>query len=297
VTPAAIYFIPAPVDRRDNVRCALKECGDAAVLPLRYRTRKYAEPDVPERYVTPIKLILFILLVLFFAAFLLIRRARLAVALAALAVFWLIAAGWLAAPLLASTQTVAAQSENLPPSAFAARTAIILLGGGTEYATDGTLVPKRDVVFRIAKSAALYAQCKRAAAVCDVIVSGGNPQHHELAEADTYLPWLLREQVPRTDIILENRSLTTYQNARNVAAILPHGYYGSLILVTSAYQMPRALLDFHRFGMAPLPVVSNTRYARRGVLPRYENLVCAELALHELIGIAQFYVYRAIGWF
>jgi hypothetical protein len=30
--PAAIYFIPAPVDRHDNVRCALKECGDAAVF-------------------------------------------------------------------------------------------------------------------------------------------------------------------------------------------------------------------------------------------------------------------------
>jgi uncharacterized SAM-binding protein YcdF (DUF218 family) len=294
---AAIYFIPAPVDRHGNVRCALKECGDAAVFPLRYRTRKYPGTDVPERYVTPIKLILFVLLVLFFAAFLLIRRARLAIALTAVAVFWLLAAGWLTAPLLASTQTIAAGHEDLPPSAFAARTAIVLLGGGTEYAKNGQLIPKRDVVFRIIASADLYARCKRTATVCDVIVSGGNPQHHDAAEADTYLPWLLREHVPREDIILENRSLTTYQNARNVAAILPHGYYGSLILVTSAYQMPRALLDFHRFGMAPVPVVSNARHARRGVLPRYENLVSAEIALHELIGLAQFHVYRAIGWF
>jgi uncharacterized SAM-binding protein YcdF (DUF218 family) len=242
-------------------------------------------------------LILFILLVLFFAAFLLIRRARLAVALTALAVFWLIAAGWLTAPLLASAQTVVASGKDLPPSAFAARTAIVVLGGGTEYAKNGTLIPKRDATVRIAVSADLYARCKRTATVCDVIVSGGNPQHHDAAEADTYLPWLLREHVPREDIILENRSLTTYQNARNVAAILPHGYYESLILVTSAYQMPRALLDFRRFGMTPLPVVSDTRHARRGVLPRYENLIGAEIALHELIGLAQFYVYRATGWF
>jgi uncharacterized SAM-binding protein YcdF (DUF218 family) len=242
-------------------------------------------------------LILFILLVLFFAAFLLIRRARVAIAASALALFWLIAAGWLTAPLLASTQPASAYNTELPPSAFAARTAIILLGGGTEYAKDGALIPKRDALARIEKSAALYAQCTRTATVCDVIVSGGNPQHHNATEADTYLPWLLREHVPRAHISLENRSLNTYENARNVAAILPHGYYGSLILVTSAYHMPRALLDFHRFGMLPQPVASNTRHARRGVLPRYENLVSAELALHELIGIAQFHLYRALGWF
>jgi hypothetical protein len=33
------------------------------------------------------------------------------------------------------------------------------------------------------------------------------------------------------------------------------------------------------------------------VLPRYDNLVNANTALHELIGIAQFHVYRLIGWF
>jgi uncharacterized SAM-binding protein YcdF (DUF218 family) len=103
--------------------------------------------------------------------------------------------------------------------------------------------------------------------------------------------------VPRADIVLENSSLTTYENARNVSAILEGSRYDSLILVTSAYQMPRALLDFHRFGLAPQPMISNARRARLGVLPRYDNLVNAEIALHELIGIAQFHVYRAIGWF
>ncbi|CAB3770613.1 YdcF family protein [Paraburkholderia humisilvae] len=225
------------------------------------------------------------------------RRARITIAASGVALFWLIAAGWLTAPLLTVTQSASAYTADVPSSAFTARTAIILLGGGTEYAKDRMLIPKRDAFARIGKSASLYAQCKRAAIVCDVIVSGGNPQHHAASEADTYLPWLLRADVPRMDIILENRSLNTYQNARNVAAILPHGYYDSLILVTSAYQMPRALLDFHRFGMLPLPVVSNTRHAQRGVLPRYENLVSAELALHELIGIAQFHVYRALGRF
>ena len=73
---------------------------------------------------------------------------------------------------------------------------------------------------RIYASADSYAACKRAAETCEVIVSGGNPQRHPATEADTYLPYLLREQVPRADIVLENTSLTTYENARNVSTIL-----------------------------------------------------------------------------
>lgn len=245
-------------------------------------------------YVTPFKLILFTLLALFFAAIVLWKRARRPLAIGTLALFWLLAAGWLTAPLLLLAQP---RWRTDAPARFAPRTAIIMLGGGTIYNDDHVLVPPHDVLTRITASAENYAACKRTAATCHVIVSGGNPQRHRATEADTYLPYLLRQQVPRADIVLENSSRTTYENARNVSAILDGSRYDSLILVTSAYQMPRALLDFHRFGLAPQPMISNARRARLGVLPRYDNLVTAEIALHELIGIAQFHVYRAIGWF
>jgi Uncharacterized conserved protein len=238
-------------------------------------------------------LILFTLLALFFAAIVLWKRARRPLAIVTIALFWLLAAGWLTAPLLELAQPYR-QSDT--PASFAPRTAIIMLGGGTVY-DDNILVPPPDVLARIAVSAENYAACKRTAATCQVIVSGGNPQRRAATEADTYLPYLLRKQVPRTDIVLENSSRTTYENARNVSAILERSRYDSLILVTSAYQMPRALLDFHRFGLAPQPLISSARRARLGILPRYDNLVSAEIALHELIGIAQFHVYRAIGWF
>jgi uncharacterized SAM-binding protein YcdF (DUF218 family) len=245
-------------------------------------------------YVTPFKLILFTLLALFFAAIVLWKRARRPLAIVTIALFWLLAAGWLTAPLLELAQP---RRQTDTPASFAPRTAIILLGGGTIYDDDDVLVPPPDVLARIVVSADNYAACKRTAATCQVIVSGGNPQRHAATEADTYLPYLLRKQVPRTDIVLENSSRTTYENARNVSAILERSRYDSLILVTSAYQMPRALLDFHRFGRTPQPLISSARRARLGVLPRYDNLVSAEIALHELIGIAQFHVYRAIGWF
>jgi uncharacterized SAM-binding protein YcdF (DUF218 family) len=239
-------------------------------------------------------LILFTLFALFFAAIVRWKRARRPLALFTVALFWLLAAGWLTVPLLYLAQP---RDTSPAPPTFAPRTAIILLGGGTIYDDDNVLVPPRDVRSRIAASADSYAACKQTEATCSVIVSGGNPQHHSATEADTYLPYLLRSSVPRSDIVLENRSRTTYENARNVASILGESHYDKLILVTSAYHMPRALLDFHRFGMTPQPLISNTRHAHLGVLPRYVNLMNAEISLHELIGIAQFHVYRAIGWF
>ena len=248
--------------------------------------------------VTPIKLILLTLLLLFFAAFVLLRSARTLIGAAAILLFWALGAGWLAQPLLDLAQRGAPSGgQTVAPATFAPHTAIVLLGTGTIHNREGKLVPPKDAFARIVASADLYARCKRVSPVCHVIVSGGNPQQHEATEADTYLPYLLRDQVPRDDVILDNRSLTTYENARNVSSILPDGYYGSLILVTSAYQMPRALLNFHRFGMKPLPFVSNTRHVKFGLLPRGENLFDAEIALHELIGIIQFQVYRQIGWF
>jgi uncharacterized SAM-binding protein YcdF (DUF218 family) len=221
-------------------------------------------------------------------------RARVVLAVACVAVFWSLAAGWLTAPLLDWAQK---QPYAVTPMNFAPRTVIVMLGTGTTYDADHRLVPRVDAYPRVATSAAVYAACKRSGSSCKVIISGGNPQRHEASEADTYLPYLLIQNVPRGDIILENQSLTTYQNARNVAAILRETPYDTVILITSAYQMRRALLDFHRFNLTPQPVISNTRHARLGVMPRIHNLVNANLALHELIGIAQFYVYRAIGWF
>jgi uncharacterized SAM-binding protein YcdF (DUF218 family) len=248
----------------------------------------------PKPYVTASQLIIFTLFAVFLAVFVLWRRARIAIAIAALALFWLLSAGWLTAPLLASLQY---DASSYPPPRFGDRTVIVVLGAGTRYDAKGTLWPKPDALPRIATAASLYAHCKRQARHCEVIVSGGNPQRHSQAEADNYAPYLLRAHVPREDVVLENTSLTTYENAQHVARILRGEHYDSLILVTSAYHMPRALMDFHRFGLTPDPVASNARVAKRGILPRRPNIASANIALHELIGIVQFHVYRALGWF
>lgn len=246
-------------------------------------------------------MILFGLFALFFALFILWRSARRPVAVTAVILFWLLGSGWLAQPLVDLAQPPNYRTPydpaTTPTAAFGPRTAIVMLGGGTKKRADGTLVPQHDVYARIALTAALQARCLAAGGVCKVIVSGGNPQHHAASEADTYAPWLLRAGVTKSDLVLENRSLTTWENARNVAPIVHAQRADTLFVVTSAYHMPRAMLDFHRFRMNPVPAVSGVRHVRTGIWPRRANLRDTETALHELIGIAQFYVYRMLGWF
>jgi uncharacterized SAM-binding protein YcdF (DUF218 family) len=246
-------------------------------------------------------LILFVFCVAFIALLVLWRSARTAIAVIFGIIFWLLASGWLTGVLLDLAQPAMYRTPYDPakalPVPFGPRTGIVVLGGGTRKRDDGVLVPKRDVYARLAAAASLYRHCKQAGGACRVIVSGGNPQHHAAAEADTYVPWLLRDGVARDDLVLENTSLTTWQNARNVMRLQHERPDDVLFLVTSAYHMPRAMLDFRRFGANPVPVVSGARHAQTGWQPRLANLCSAQVALHELIGIAQFSAYRMVGWF
>ena len=241
------------------------------------------------------KLVLITLLLLFFALFAVWRQRRRAVVLVCIVLFWALGAGWLSAPLLHLAQR-GFETKSTPQDVhFASRTTFILLGGGTRYDADKRLVPKRDAFTRIVVTAELYRECRRAGGACRVIVSGGNPQHHEQAEADNYAPFLLARGVNASDLVLENESLNTYQNARNVASIVQPERDGTLVLITSAYHMQRSLLAFKVFGLDTQAFTSNVRQSEATFFPRSHGFIDAETALHELIGIARFRVYRRLG--
>jgi uncharacterized SAM-binding protein YcdF (DUF218 family) len=240
------------------------------------------------------KLVLITLLLLFFALFAVWRQRRRAVATVCIVLFWALGAGWLSAPLLHLAQRGFEEKSTPQDVHFASRTTFVLLGGGTRYDGDKRLVPKRDAFVRIVVTAELYRECRRAGGACRVIVSGGNPQHHEQAEADNYAPFLLARGVSATDLVLENESLDTYQNARNVASIVQPERDETLVLITSAYHMHRALLAFNTFGLDTQAFISNVRQAKATFFPRPCGFIDAETALHELVGVARFYVYRGL---
>ncbi len=239
------------------------------------------------------KLVLITLLLLFFALFVVWRGRRLAVAIACAAVFWILGAGWLSPQLLALVQHDFDHASQVSDVQFGPKTAIILLGGGTEYTPEKRLVPKHDVYPRIEAAAALYHACEQAGGRCHVILSGGNPQHNAQAEADNYRPYMLERGVKPADLLIDDTSLDTYANARNVNKLLDANRDETLILVTSAYHMPRSLLSFAAFGMKPQPFVSSVHEPRAWtVIPRGRGYIDSETAFHELVGIARFYVWR-----
>jgi uncharacterized SAM-binding protein YcdF (DUF218 family) len=252
--------------------------------------RSLLQRIISKTYTLPqTKLILKLLLLLFVALFAIWRGRRRAILIVGFVFFWALTAGWFSGPLLYLAQL--GYERPVEPT-FGPRTTLILLGGGTEYNAARRLVPKGDSSFVIDATATLYHECQRAGDVCHVIVSGGNPQRHSMAEADNYAPYLLARGIDASDLTLENQSRDTYENARNVAKILQPEPESSLVVITPSYHMRRSIIAFQAFNLNPQAYASNARVPHTRLYPHFEGFIDANTALHELIGTARFYVYR-----
>lgn len=236
-------------------------------------------------------MILVSLLLIFIALFVVWKKRRGTILLAAGAAFWLLGS-CLPGPLVRLANDTYASMKD--PS-FGSRMAIVVLGGGTSYDRHGRLVPKGDAMTRIDLAASLYQRCIEMEKACFVIMSGGNPQHHEQSEAQLYGSLLLDAGVARKDLILEDKSLDTYENARNTEKILRSRQYDTSVLITSSLHMRRAMLAFDAFELHPQPAVAYIRPSLTWWLPHRRGWFDSNSALHELVGIARFYVWRWLG--
>lgn len=236
-------------------------------------------------------LVLVALLLFVVALFAVCRGRRVQVLLAGGVVFWLLGS-WLAGPLVSIAQS--GYDAPVEPR-MAPRMAFILLGGGTEFDESERLVPQAESMPRIEAALALYEVCRRTETVCKVFVSGGDAQRHGQTEADVYAPYLLKGGVERSDLVLENTSLDTYDNARNVDELLRQDRYDGMVLITSSLHMRRAVLTFAAFGLHPQPFVSSVRNPPSWWLPHPEGWFDSEDALYELVGVVRFYVWRWLG--
>jgi uncharacterized SAM-binding protein YcdF (DUF218 family) len=87
---------------------------------------------------------------------------------------------------------------------------------------------------------------------------------------------------------IEDRSLTTAENAAFSAAMLKRDGVSTVLLVTHAWQMRRAALAFAANGLTviPAPTMFTTVSSQpRAFLPAIEGLHHAYYALHEYVGI------------
>jgi uncharacterized SAM-binding protein YcdF (DUF218 family) len=236
-------------------------------------------------------LVLLCLLILFVALFVVWKTKRLVIFLVAGAVFWLLGS-WLAGPMIRLAQL---GQETIHEPRLAPRTAIILLGGGTVHDRERRLVPKGDSNERIALAASLYKRCLDEGKHCTIIMSGGNPQHHEETEAALYGRLLVAAGVQPADLILEDQSLDTYENARNTYRILRRLQYDTSILITSSLHMNRALLAFGAFDLQPQPAIAFHRNPKSWWVPHPEGWIDSDSALHEILGDVRFWIWRWLG--
>jgi len=132
----------------------------------------------------------------------------------------------------------------------------------------------------------------------NVLVSAGlvAPRAGDVAEADRLAARLARWGVPPAQIAVESGSRNTRENAIEVGRIAAARGWRTLLVVTSAAHVPRALGCFRAVGLAPdvLPVDFRAGDgAGRGILPRAGALAKSTGALRELFGRL---VYRLAGY-
>jgi uncharacterized SAM-binding protein YcdF (DUF218 family) len=184
-----------------------------------------------------------------------------------------------------------------PIPAWQPRTAIIVLGGGAERVADSAamevLLPSYG---RVLQGLELYLQCKHAGKACVVITSGGDPVELGVSEAKVYGDALLRAGVDPADLVLEGRSLNTWQNAQYCAAWLDEHPQDEVVLVTSGFHLRRGVVFFAHFGVRALPVRGDYAGAHVSLLPRAYNFLVTDLALHEYAGLWRYRIYNMLGW-
>lgn len=254
----------------------------------------YLSKIVPQ-FLMPLALSIELLLL---GIFLLRRRPRAARALLALALFsvWVPATPRISDALLRGLET------GYPVTAAAASReadAIVVLGGGTSGRSERQ--PEPDLGqsgSRLLHAFRLY----RAGKAPLLILSGGGLYAQKGdTEAEQMRQILGAWGVPTAAMVLEPRSMNTRENAVETLRIARQRGLRRLLLVTSAFHMPRALGLFRKLAgdleLVPSPTGQYSAHPRPyllwDLLPDAGSLANSTLALRERLG---YFMYRLRGW-
>jgi uncharacterized SAM-binding protein YcdF (DUF218 family) len=130
---------------------------------------------------------------------------------------------------------------------------IVVLGGGTEPNVD----PRSMIEVNSAGDRVLYAlKLYNEGAAPVLLLSGGDIDFlydSPSTPADDMAALMEMLGVPRDDILVQNDSLNTQQDAEYSCAIIKEKGYMKVILVTSAFHMPRSVALFEAQGCPVIP--------------------------------------------
>ena len=172
--------------------------------------------------------------------------------------------------------------------------AIVVLGGGIQPADATRLRAEMnsDSLWRCLHAAAVYRQGKP----CPVVVSGGT------IDAGTPTPpiaLLMRDflhdyGINDADLIVEDQSRSTHENAVECRKVLEQRRIGKVILVTDATHMFRALRSFWKQGIAAVPSACAHRakqveWGLFDLLPSADAVQNQQRMIHEWLGFAWYW--------
>jgi uncharacterized SAM-binding protein YcdF (DUF218 family) len=125
--------------------------------------------------------------------------------------------------------------------------AVVLLGGIFGRTANPEEPDLGDAGDRILEAWRLYKAGKAPA----ILISAGNLpwSRRKRAEAADIAAFLIELGVPRSALVLDDKSQNTRENAMNSAAIMRERGWTTAILVTSGTHMPRAMAEFRAQGV------------------------------------------------
>jgi uncharacterized SAM-binding protein YcdF (DUF218 family) len=172
---------------------------------------------------------------------------------------------------------------------------IVVLGAGSELSDRSVVELPFFGYGRLVKALELYRTCKAQAADCRILSSGGDTHRYGRSEAELYAAHLQQLGVSSSDLLVETRSMNTWQNAQFTATLLSREAFDRVFLVSSGVHLRRAVLYFSYFGVRARPIRADYGLAMPSVLPTAYNFMLADIALHEYIGVWRYYVYNFLG--
>jgi uncharacterized SAM-binding protein YcdF (DUF218 family) len=173
--------------------------------------------------------------------------------------------------------------------------AIVILGGGIRH--DGREKPYANNLNSRTAQRVHYGAYLAKNSSLPVLVSGGVVPSTQVSEASV-MARVLKDDYSVQVKWLEDKSLDTYGNARESAAVLKAAGINRIVLVTQAFHMRRSALVFEAQGLqvlkAPVGFMGgNGADLSLAWLPSASGIESTYLAGHEAIGLL---LYRLRGW-
>lgn len=176
--------------------------------------------------------------------------------------------------------------DDAPPAAI-----VVLSGDDLRASPGGLLAPPNVGGLTLQRMRAGILLHRRTG--LPILVSGGVVREGDPPIAAA-MATVMRDEFAAPPRWVEDRSLTTWENATYTAAMLKAEGIGSVYVVTDAWHLRRALLAFRHAGLrataAPAHFTGPDHLTAASFVPSMQGWSASHFALHEWIGLAWYWL-------